>query len=76
MRQFAKRLLQPAYKAAGRLIRNSVEGIDRESHSQQTQRIIVNQYTAFRLSGVAPYPNIRDAGFCCVLRPSWKSAPP
>jgi hypothetical protein len=63
MRPFVKRLLRPAYEAAGRLVRNSVEGVDRESHSQQMQRTIVNQYTAFRLSGVVPYPNIRDAGF-------------
>jgi hypothetical protein len=63
MRPFVKWLLRPAYEAAGRLVRNSVEGVDRESHSQQMQRTIVNQYTAFRLSGVVPYPNIRDAGF-------------
>jgi hypothetical protein len=65
MKQFAKKLLRPAYDAAGRLIRNSVavDRIDRESYSQQMQRNILNQYIAFRLGCVAPYPTIRDAGF-------------
>jgi hypothetical protein len=63
MKRFAKRLLWPAYEAAGRLIKNSVPVPDRESYCQQMQRSIANQYMMFKLNGLAPYPNIRDAGF-------------
>jgi hypothetical protein len=61
--RFAKRLLSPTYEAAARLIRNSFPVSDRESYCQQMQRNIVNQYIMFKLNGIAPYPNIRDAGF-------------
>jgi hypothetical protein len=65
MKRLVKRLLRPAYEAAGRLIKDSVttDRVDRESYSQQMQRSIVNQYKAFKLHGVISYTNIRDAGF-------------
>jgi hypothetical protein len=65
MKKIAKRLLRPAYEAALRLVRNSVPNVqvDHDSISQQTQRTIVNQYLAFKANGIAPYPNIKDAGF-------------
>jgi hypothetical protein len=56
-------LLSPAYEASARLIKNSVPASDRESYCQQMQRNIVNQYLMLELNGIAPYPNIRDAGF-------------
>jgi hypothetical protein len=34
-----------------------------DSAAQQVQRNIVNQYLSFKLNGVAPYNDIRDAGF-------------
>jgi hypothetical protein len=65
MKMLTKRLLKPAYEAAQRLIRNSVPivNIDRESYSQQIQRNIVNQYLDFKLKGITPYANVKDAGF-------------
>jgi hypothetical protein len=65
MNRFAKRLLTPAYEHAQRLIANAIppNRSDPDSASQQIQRNIVNQYLTFKLNDIAPYPNIRDAGF-------------
>jgi hypothetical protein len=68
MKQMIKKAVKPATDFARRRIRDSVrEGIDLssqwESHSQQIQRNIVNQYLAFKLNGTVPYSNIKDAVF-------------
>jgi hypothetical protein len=65
MNRFAKGLLTPAFKRAQRLIANAIPPCrsDPDSASQQMQRNIVNQYLTFKFNGIAPYPNIRDAGF-------------
>jgi hypothetical protein len=70
MKRLVKKALQPAVDRLRLLVKNSVaetlEQIpspDLDVHSQQIQRGICNQYALFRSSGIAPYPNIRDAGF-------------
>jgi hypothetical protein len=70
MKQLVKKALRPAVDRLRRLVKNSVaETLERipppdlDVHSQQIQRGICNQYALFRSSGIAPYPNIRDAGF-------------
>jgi hypothetical protein len=40
-----------------------IHALDLESLSQQQQRVIANQYAAFRQQKVRPYEDIRDAGF-------------
>jgi hypothetical protein len=70
MKHLVKKALRPAVDRLRRLVKNSVaETLERipppdlDVHSQQIQRGICNQYALFRSSGIAPYPNIRDAGF-------------
>jgi len=43
----------------------SPDAHDFESHNQQLQKILVNQYTIARLNKVKIYSNIADAGFRC-----------
>jgi hypothetical protein len=62
IREMAKNAIKPVKDAAQRIIREAVVA-DPESLSQQAQRGIVNQYLSFKMNGVAPYANIRDAGF-------------
>lgn len=70
MKSLVKKALRPAVDRLRRIIRDSVaESIsqtnraDSDIYSQQIQRGICNQYALFRSTGLAPYPNIRDAGF-------------
>ena len=64
MKQLAKKAFRPTADLARRFIRSAVNfHVDVDSTAQQVQRTIVNQYLSFKLNGVAPYNNIRDAGF-------------
>ncbi len=66
MKRLVKDALRRAIDRASRVMADSLKetlAIDRESYSQQMQRGICNQYQLLRSAGIAPYPNIRDAGF-------------
>ena len=70
MKSLVNKALRPAVDRLRRIIRDSVaESIsqtnraDSDIYSQQIQRGICNQYALFSSTGLAPYPNIRDAGF-------------
>jgi SAM-dependent methyltransferase len=62
MKSAIKRLASPVASHARRIIREET-GAHQQSHDQQVQRNIMNQYINFRLAGIAPYPRISDAGF-------------
>jgi hypothetical protein len=55
--------LRPAISRASALIRNSSPHVDFDSICQQVQRSLITQYTFCRSQKIAPYSNIRDAGF-------------
>jgi hypothetical protein len=66
MNSTVKNVLRPVAQATRRFIRESVpkpQAIDIESHNQQVQRGIVNQYQLFRAQKITPYRRIMDAGF-------------
>jgi hypothetical protein len=65
MKELVKRALRPAVSRSRQFIRDATDrpAIPTESHAQQAQRAIVNQYLAFKAQGIAPYPKIYDAGF-------------
>jgi hypothetical protein len=70
MKRLVKKTLRPAVDRLRQLVKSSVtETLERmpapdpDVHNQQIQRGLCNQYALFRSSGIAPYPNIRDAGF-------------
>ena len=64
MKQLVKNALRPAANFTRRFIRDSVAfDFDEDRTAQGVQRNIVNQYLSFKLSGIAPYNAIRDAGF-------------
>ena len=62
MNRLIKSALRPTANLARRVISNSVN-FDLDRTAQQVQRTIVNQYLSFKMNGVAPYSDIRDAGF-------------
>jgi hypothetical protein len=55
--------LRPATSRLSALIAGSVPRVDLESGYQQMQRSLVNQYMFLRAHKIAPYQNIKDAGF-------------
>jgi hypothetical protein len=58
-RSVVKKLIKPAVRDGLK----EVADCNRDIHSQQIQRNIVNQYMIFKLAKELPYSYIRDAGF-------------
>ena len=62
-------ILEQWMRAGRRLLGNSGASApaqqqrDPDSHHQQAQRVILNQYRAFKAQGIVPYRQIKDAGF-------------